>query len=284
MKFLKELMKSNNLKPLRGLGQNFVVNSEIITKMVNESGIKKSSSVLEIGTGIGTLTEELAKIAKKVVTIEIDKTLVPLAKENLKNFNNISLINDDFLKLDLNDLWANFFTEKDVFICANLPYYITSPIIFKILESGVNFKSITVMVQKELAEKICKAPGTRRSSPISYSINYFCETNYLFTVSRVNFFPIPKVDSAVVKLTKRLCPPVKVLDEKLFFKIIRGSFIKRRKKFSNSIPCPGNISRKKMFEILNDLNYSNLRPENLTLEDFAKVSNAIILYHTNNNN
>lgn len=277
-------MKSNNLKPLHGLGQNFIVNLDVITKMVNLSGINKTSAVLEIGSGIGTLTKELAKTAKKVVTVEVDKTLVPLAKENLKNFNNITLINNDFLKLDLNELWANFFAEKDVFICANLPYYITSPIIFKILEVEVNFKSITVMVQKELAEKICKAPGTRCSSPISYSINYFCETNYLFTVSRANFFPVPKVDSAVVKLTKRLFPLVKVLDEKLFFKIIKGSFIKRRKKLSNSIPCPSNISRKKMFEILNDLDYANLRPENLTLEDFAKISNAITLYLANNNN
>ena len=268
-------MEENNLKPLHGLGQNFIVNLDIINKIIDSSGITKTSAVLEIGSGIGTLTGELAKVAKKIVTVEVDKKLVPLAKENLKNFSNISLINDDFLKLDLNELWKNYFIENDVFICANLPYYITSPIIFKILESGVDFRSITVMVQKELAEKICNAPGTRRSSPISYSINYFCETKYLFTVSRANFFPVPKVDSAVVKLIKHPYPPVKVLDEKLFFRIIKESFSKRRKKLSNSIPCSGNISREKIIEILNDLDYANLRPENLTLEDFAKISNLM---------
>ena len=268
-------MEENNLKLLHGLGQNFIVNLDIINKIIDSSGITKTSAVLEIGSGIGTLTGELAKVAKKIVTVEVDKKLVPLAKENLKNFSNISLINDDFLKLDLNELWKNYFIENDVFICANLPYYITSPIIFKILESGVDFRSITVMVQKELAEKICNAPGTRRSSPISYSINYFCETKYLFTVSRANFFPVPKVDSAVVKLIKNSYPPVKVLDEKLFFRIIKESFSKRRKKLSNSIPCSGNISREKIIEILNDLDYANLRPENLTLEDFAKISNLM---------
>ena len=268
-------MEENNLKPLHGLGQNFIVNLDIINKIIDSSGITKTSAVLEIGSGIGTLTGELAKVAKKIVTVEVDKKLVPLAKENLKNFSNISLINDDFLKLDLNELWKNYFIENDVFICANLPYYITSPIIFKILESGVDFRSITVMVQKELAEKICNAPGTRRSSPISYSINYFCETKYLFTVSRANFFPVPKVDSAVVKLIKHPYPPVKVLDEKLFFRIIKESFSKRRKKLSNSIPCSGNISREKIIEILNDLDSANLRPENLTLEDFAKISNLM---------
>ena len=271
-------MEENNLKPLHGLGQNFIVNSDIINQMIDSSGITRTSSVLEIGSGIGTLTGELAKVAKKVVTVEVDKKLVPLAKENLKNFNNVILINDDFLKLDLNELWKNYFIENDVFICANLPYYITSPIIFKILQSGIDFRSITVMAQKELAERICKAPGVRSSSYISYFISYFCETKYLFPVSRGNFFPVPKVDSAVVKLIKHSYPPVKVLDEKLFFRIIKESFSKRRKKLSNSIPCSGNISREKIIEILNYFNYSSLRPENLNLADFAKISDAVTIY------
>ena len=283
IKFLKKLLEDSGLRPLHGLGQNFIVNLDVISKMVIASGVNKESSVLEIGSGIGTLTKELAKISKKVVTIEIDKKLVPLEKENLKNFSNISLINDDFLKLDLNELWERYFAEKEVFICANLPYYITSPIIFKILKSGVAFKTLTIMVQKELAERICTVPGTRSSSAISYFINYFCETAYLFTVGRGNFFPIPKVDSAVIKLTKRLCPPVKVLDKKLFFRIIKESFSKRRKKLVNSINEFGHISKKSILEILKNLDYADLRPENLTLEDFAKISNAMTMCSKNNN-
>ena len=192
VKVIKSLMQKYDLNFLHGLGQNFIVNSDVVLKMINESGIHKSAVVLEIGTGIGTLTKELVNAASEVVTIEIDKKLIPLIKENLKDFNNITILNDDFLKIDLKNLWDKYFTNREVFICANLPYYITSAIIVKILNSRLNFNSLTVMVQKEVAQRICAPLGSRNSSALSVLVNYFCKPEYLFTVNKENFIPCDK--------------------------------------------------------------------------------------------
>ena len=276
-KVVKDIMSKCNLNFLHSLGQNFVVNSDVIKRMVCEGGVHKFASVLEIGSGIGTLTKELASVALEVVTVEIDKKLLPLIKENLKEFSNVVVLNNDFLKIDLSNLWDIYFRNKDVFICANLPYYITSAIIIKILNSRLNFNSLTVMVQKEMAQRICAPLGSRNSNALSVLVNYFCEPKYLFNVNRENFVPVPKVDSAVVKLTKFVDSPVKVFDENIFFSTVRESFSKRRKKLRNSVTFFGKISKENMVKILENLSVADLRPENLKLEDFAEISNQIFL-------
>ena len=276
-KIVKDIMHKRNLSFLHGLGQIFFVNSNVIKRMVCESGVHKSASVLEIGSGIGTLTKDLAGVASKVVTVEIDQRLLPLIKENLKEFNNVVVFNEDFLKINLKKLWNNYFIDEEVFICANLPYYITSAIIAKILDSRLNFKALTVMIQKEMAQRICAPLGSRNSNSLSVLVNYFCKPEYLFNVNRENFLPIPKVDSAVVKLTKFVDSSVKVFDENIFFSIVRKSFSKRRKKLRNSVTSFGKISKESIAKILEDLKVADLRPENLKLENFAEISNQIFL-------
>ncbi len=266
-------MRKSGLSFLRSFGQNFVVSTDVVDRIVKFSGITDRAAVLEVGTGLGALTEVLCKVSSYVISVEIDEGLFSAVKNQLKKYVNLHIINKDFLKLNLEELWAVHFRGLDVFICANLPYYIASSIIVKILRSRVKFKSLTVMIQREMAQRICAPVGSKRTGPLSVFVNYFCEAEYLFTVARENFFPVPNVESAVIKLTRRVTPKVSVLDEDLLFRIVKQSFLKRRKMLSNSLVPFSGVPKSSALEVLSKLGIKTLRPENLTLEQFACISN-----------
>lgn len=284
---LKSLMKQFGLSFIHGLGQNFIVDSAVVDRIIVMSGVDADSAVLEIGAGVGTLSCRLCECSSCVVTVEIDKKLVPLLGCSLKDYKNVHILNRDFLKIDLEKLWFDYFNNFNVYICANLPYYVSSAIIMKILESGVNFKSLTVMVQKEMAQRICASVGSRKTGTLGVFVNYYCIPEFLFTVGRGSFFPVPKVDSAVIKLVRRENSAVKVFDESLFFKIVKQSFLKRRKKLSNSLVPFQGVSKEDVLKVLKSLDVSDLRPENLSLEQFASVANLfrerIIEYNQDKN-
>jgi len=283
IKYIKNILFKNNIRLLKNLGQNFIINPEVCPKMVKFSGIDQETGVLEIGPGIGVLTKELIKKAKKLAVIELDKNFLPILKDNFKNFNNIKIINQDILKIDLKNLIKNEFPEMNTCVCANLPYYITTPVIMKFLEEKVPVKSMTFMIQKEAAERICAELGTRNAGAISFAVRYFSDPEILFKVPKESFFPVPKVDSCVIKLNLKE-PPVKLSSEKLFFKIVKSAFEKRRKTLKNSL-ISGSINLPKEFIIssLKVLKISEFaRPEQLLMEDFARISNELFKFCNKN--
>ncbi len=276
---IKEILNKHGFNFSKSLGQNFLVNPSICPKMALDCVRDGINNVLEIGPGIGILTYELAKVSKKVVSIEIDNRLLPILSETLSEFNNICIINNDVLKLDLDYLIKEKFKGEEVSVCANLPYYITSPVIMKLLESKLPIHSITVMVQKEAADRICALPGTRESGAISIAVRYYCVPEILFKVSKGSFMPPPKVDSAVIRLNVLKNPTVDVEDENLFFKVIKSAFMQRRKMILNSISSIFKIDKCVVSGILVNLNISVLaRPEQLDLKDFANIANEIYNY------
>ena len=221
----------------KGFGQNFIINPGIPTKIVDASGVDKRYGVIEIGPGIGVLTKELAKRAAKVVSIEVDERLPPLLAETMAGVDNFKLVLQDVLKVDLKALIAEEFPGMPVAVCANLPYYITSPIVMKLLGDRLPIESLTVMVQKEAADRLAAVPGTRASSAISCAVNYYATSRLMFTAAPGSFYPAPKVTSAVIRLNVRKTPAVEVPggDEKAFFSLIRAAFSQRRKTAANAI-------------------------------------------------
>ena len=273
---IKKLLEINNFHFSKSLGQNFIINPAVCPKMAEMSGIDGESGVIEIGPGIGVLTAELAKRAKKVVCIELDSKLLPLLGITLKEFDNIEIINADVLKTDLHALIKEKFAGMKVFVCANLPYYITSPVIMALLESRIDVESITVMVQKEAAERMCAPVGSRDSGAVTVAVNYYAEAQKLFDVSAGSFMPAPKVDSSVMKLTVRKTPPVDVTDEAFFFKTVRAAFGQRRKTASNSISSGLGVAKQAVIKAISDCGFApDIRAESLTMEDLAKLSEAI---------
>jgi 16S rRNA (adenine1518-N6/adenine1519-N6)-dimethyltransferase len=258
------------------LGQNFLINPSICPKIA-ENGVILGGGVIEIGTGFGTLTRELAERAEKLVAVELDSRLLPVLSETLSVYGNIKIINADFLKTDLVSLIDSEFADfDDITVCANLPYYVTTPILMKILESRTRIKRITVMVQKEAADRLTAAPGTRDSGAITYAVRYFSEPKTLFTVSRGSFYPPPNVDSAVISLDILDKPPVTVADEKTLFSLIKAAFSQRRKTFINAAANGLSLDKTYLAEILRKLGIDvQIRPEKLTLEDFAAISNYV---------
>ena len=231
--------------------------------------------VLEIGPGIGVLTNELLKRAEKVVAVELDKRLLPVLAETLAEYDNLKVINADILDLDLHTLIAEEFGGMDVVVCANLPYYITSPVIMKLLEEKLPIRSVTVMVQKEAAVRLCAEPGTRDSSAITAAVRYYCDPELLFHVSAGSFMPAPKVDSAVIGLQLHE-PSVHPKNEKTFFKVIKGSFAQRRKTVLNSLSSSLSLDKQKMRDILKAAGVEeNARAERLTLQDFSNIADAL---------
>lgn len=277
---IKEILSRHGFNFSKSMGQNFLINPNICPKMAKSCGATKNDSVLEIGPGIGVLTFELASLANKVVAVELDKRLIPVLNETLNEFNNVKIINSDILKIDIKSLIEKEFSGQRIFVCANLPYYITSPVIMKLLESKLPIESITVMAQKEAAERICAEPGTRNSGAISLAVRYYSVPKILFNVSRGSFLPSPNVDSTVIKLSLLKTPPVSVKDEKLFFNTIKASFSKRRKTILNSLSAGLSIPKEVTSDVLKRSSLStNLRAEQLTLENFAAISNN--LYYIN---
>jgi 16S rRNA (adenine1518-N6/adenine1519-N6)-dimethyltransferase len=259
----------------KGLGQNFLINPSVCPKIA-ESGCEPESGVIEIGAGFGVLTKELCERAKKVVCIEFDRRLLPVLERTVP-YDNLTVINADILKCDLGEIIRTQFSDvKNITVCANLPYYITSPVVMKLLESRLPIDTITVMVQKEAAVRLSAKCGTRESGAVTYAVSYYAEPEILFNVSRGSFYPSPNVDSAVIKLTLHKSPPVKVLNEDFLFMLIKAAFSMRRKTFVNSVSSSLNIPKATVTEALNTAEISpDIRPERLTLSEFGIISDIL---------
>ena len=269
---IKDVMTRHGFSFSKSLGQNFIIDPEVCPRIAEESGIDKDTGVIEIGAGIGVLTAELAKRANKVVCIELDKRLLPVLKETLGEFENITVINADVLKVDLHKLIEEQFGGMKVAVCANLPYYITSPIIMTLLESRLPIESITVMVQREAADRLCAEVGSRDAGAVTVAVDYYAKAQKLFNVSRGAFMPSPNVDSAVIRLELRDEPPVKVGDEKKFFRLVKSAFGQRRKTASNSISAGMGIPKDEVAAALERAGFDrSVRAESFTMEDFRRV-------------
>jgi len=273
---INDVLRRHNFTFSKALGQNFIVNPTVCPRIAEMGNAKEGFGIIEIGAGIGVLTAELAKRADKVVCIEIDNRLLPILDETLAEFSNIKIINADVLKTDIAKLIQEEFEGLDVAICANLPYYITSPILMHLLESKLPVKSITVMVQKEAARRICAKPGTRDVGALSLAVRYYSEPRILFDVSRGSFMPSPDVDSSVIRLDVSPVPLVNVVDSDMFFKTVKGGFSQRRKTLVNSLSSYLNIPKTNIIKILDVLGIQNtVRPEQLSIEQFALISDKL---------
>lgn len=276
----KFILKKYKLSANKNLGQNFLINDSVVDKIVDSANITKEDLVLEIGPGLGNLTEFLLEKAGKVIAIELDNRMIEILNDRFSMYDNFEIINEDVLKVDLHELIKNnkSLEIKNVKIVANLPYYITTPIIMKLLEEKLDIESITVMVQKEVADRLIATPGEKLSGAITYCVYYYASSESITIVENNSFIPEPEVDSEVIKLSIRKNPPVDVLDEKMFFKIIKVSFMQRRKTLINALVnggiLPNKDSAKKVFDNLN-LDY-NIRGEALSINQFAEISNYIV--------
>lgn len=273
---IKRILETHGFHFSKALGQNFLIDGSVCPRMAEFCGAENVKGVLEIGPGIGVLTKELALRSEKVCAVELDKRLLPVLAETLSAFENVKIIQGDVLKLNLQDLIDKEFDGGPISVCANLPYYITSPIIMYLLESKLPIHTITVMVQKEAAQRICAEPGTRECGAVSASVHYHCEPEILFPVSRGCFMPPPNVDSAVIQLNVLKTPPIKVENEKFFFQLVHAAFLQRRKTAANSISANLWVSKA---DVENALQLAelpiNVRAEKLTLQNFAKLSNLL---------
>ncbi len=273
---IKRIMESSGFSFSKALGQNFIVNPSVCPRMAEMCGADKDCGVLEVGPGIGVLTNELCKVAKKVVAVELDKRLPDILAKTLADHDNVKIISGDIMELDLHKLIAEEFEGMDVVVCANLPYYITSPVIMKLLEERLPIKALTVMVQKEAADRLCAQMGTRAAGAVTAAVRYYSEPKLLFKVSAGSFMPAPKVDSAVIRLDVHKDAKLDVKDEKFFFRVVRGAFSQRRKTVSNSLSSVLSIEKPKVMNALETAGISpTARAEQLTLEDFARLANAI---------
>lgn len=273
---LKTLLSKEGFSFKKSLGQNFLIDSSVCPAMAEHSA-DKNSGVLEIGPGVGVLTRELSQVAKKVVAIELDERLKKILPKTLGDLDNVEVIYGDAMKLDLKQIIRERFADcESVSVCANLPYYITSPIIMMLLESKLPITSITVMVQKEAAERLCAKIGTRNSGAITVAVNYYAETEILFEVNRTSFMPPPNVDSAVIKLNIRENPPIKVKDEKRFFSLVKSAFAQRRKTFLNTVSNTQNIPKDAVRNALSELGIKDtVRGEELSMEQLSALSDIL---------
>lgn len=274
---IKRILGKHGFSFSKALGQNFLVDSTVCPRMAEMGGVKEGTCAIEIGPGLGVLTVELAKRADKVITVELDTRLIPVLAETLTDYRNVEVINADVLKTDLHKLIEENFQGKPVNVCANLPYYITSPILMYLLESRLPVESITVMVQKEAADRLCARVGSRDSGAITVAVNYYAESEVLFDVKRDCFTPSPNVDSCVIKLNVRKTPPVKVEDEEFFFKMVKAAFSQRRKTASNGISSGMDIAKDKVAQALTMSELSpTVRAESLTMEELASLSDNLL--------
>lgn len=276
----KFIMNKYNIKANKSLGQNFLISEEVVEKIVESSQITKEDLVIEIGPGLGTLTKYLLDYAGKVLCIELDKKMINILEDRFKLYNNFEVQNHDVLKVDLKELIKKEKLNtkiKNVKVVANLPYYITTPIIMKLLEEELDLESITVMIQKEVADRLITIPGEKGTGAITYAVYYYSKGEDILEVPNYSFIPEPEVTSKIIKLTIRNNPPVEVKDKELMFKIIKNSFMQRRKTLLNSLNNSKIIRNKEEGEkILNELNLDkNIRAEQLTLKEFADIANKI---------
>lgn len=270
-----EILARHHLRPQKGLGQNFLIDEAVPQRIVEESGIDGSCGVIEIGPGVGVLTEPLCRRAKKVVAIELDARMLPILKETLGGCPNLTLLQQDVLKVDLLALIEKEFEGLPVHVCSNLPYYITTPIILSLLEKRLPLTRVTVMVQKEVAERLCAPPGSKNCGAVSYAVSYYTRPGILFDVPPSSFFPAPEVTSTVISLEILKTPSVTPDHEEQFFKLISAAFSQRRKTLKNALTGAG-YDKTRVAEGLAQLSLKeNIRGECLTLEDFCKLSNFL---------
>ncbi len=272
----KFILKKYNITANKNYGQNFLIDENTVNTIVEEAQVCKEDLIIEIGPGLGTLTSLLLQNAGKVICIELDSKMITVLKDRFSLYENFELINDDILKVDLKRLLHENSNFKNVKVVANLPYYITTPIIMKLLEQKLNLKSITVMVQKEVAERLAEQPGGKETGAITYTINYYTNPKIILDVSKDCFVPSPKVDSSVLHLLILENPKINVSDEKLFFKIIKSAFLQKRKTLINSLSNSGIANKGFLEKMLNDLKINTkARAEQLTLEQFGEISDYI---------
>ena len=274
------IMKKYHIKANKNLGQNFLIDEQVIEKIVNSSEIGKEDCVIEIGPGLGTLTKELLEKAGKVISIELDKKMIPILKDRFLLYKNFELINDDVLRVNLKKIIADEKERgfKDVKIVANLPYYITTPIIMKLLEEKLDLKSIIVMVQKEVADRLIAVPSDKDTGAITYSVYYYAKGEEILEVPKTSFIPEPEVTSKVIKLDIRKEPPVKVKSPEVMFRIIKCAFMQRRKTLLNAlVNTKVFLNKDEGIKILKKIGLrEDIRAEKLKIEDFAKITDSIL--------
>lgn len=273
-----EILQKYNFNFQKKFGQNFLIDEHVLDKIIRAAEITKDDYVLEIGPGIGTMTQYLACAAREVTAVEIDRALIPILEDTLKEYDNVSIINEDILKVDIAALAKEKNGGRPIKVVANLPYYITTPIIMGLFESHVPLESITVMVQKEVADRMQVGPGTKDYGALSLAVQYYAEPYIVANVPPNCFMPRPAVGSAVIRLTRHQKPPVEVMDEKLMFRLIRASFNQRRKTLANGLKNSGelNLSKEVITVAIEKLGKgSSVRGEALDLEEFARLTNII---------
>jgi 16S rRNA (adenine1518-N6/adenine1519-N6)-dimethyltransferase len=277
----KEILARYGFLFKKSLGQNFLIDTNILRKIVDAAGISGDTGAIEIGPGIGALTEQLARRAKKVVAFEIDSRLLPILADTLSAYDNVRIIHQDVLKADLHAVIAEEFAEvSDRMVVANLPYYVTTPIIRKLLTERLPIRGMVVMMQKEVADRLAAKPGTKDYGSLTIAVQYYTEAEVVMTVPRTVFMPQPNVDSAVIRLTKRSHPPVAVEDEEVFFQVVRASFAQRRKTLLNNLLNNLPDGKEKKEQIERALDAVGIDPrrrgETLDMAEFASLSNALM--------
>ena len=273
----KEIINKYSFAFQKKFGQNFLIDSNVLESIIRGAEITKDDFVLEIGPGIETMTQYLCEAARQVVAVEIDKMLIPILEDTLSEYDNVEVINQDVLKVDIKSLAEEKNNGKPIKVVANLPYYITTPIIMGLFESGVPIDSITIMVQKEVADRMQTGPGSKDYGALSLAVQYYATAKVILNVSATCFMPRPNVDSAVIKLTRHKEPTVNVADEKLMFKIIRASFNQRRKTLVNGLKNSPELSfsKEQIVKAIEKIGKpETIRGEALTLEEFAELANA----------
>ena len=271
----RDILKKYNITANKKLGQNFLIDDEVIAGIVSAANVNKNDLIIEIGPGLGTLTKRLLENAGKVICIELDTRMIGILNDRFEFYNNFEVINQDVLKVDLNTLIEENKSEefKTAKIVANLPYYITTPIVMKLLEDGLDIESITVMVQKEVADRLVDVPGGKNSGAITYGVSYYTEPEKVIDVPNTSFIPAPEVNSSVIKLNVLNKPAVEVKNEELLFKIIKMAFMQKRKTLLNGLTNGNLASKEEIEKMLTNLGFDlKVRGEKLSLEDFAKIS------------
>ncbi len=274
----KNIMRRYNIKPNKSLGQNFLINSEVVENIVQSSDITKDDMVIEIGPGLGVLTKYLLEKAKKVVCIELDTKMVKILQDRFSEYDNIEIINTDVLKINLNEIIEKNKGEiRKVKVVANLPYYITTPIIMKLIEDRLDIESITVMIQKEVADRLIEIPGGKNTGAITYTVYYYCTSKKIMEVPNTSFIPEPEVTSEIIKMDLRYKPVVDVENPQIMFRIIKSAFMQRRKTLLNALTNANVfINKEQGINTLKELNLKeNVRAEELTIQDFSNITKIV---------
>lgn len=268
---LRDLLGRHGFRFSKSMGQNFLIDPDVPREIADASGANEEWGVLEVGPGVGPLTVELARRAGKVASVELDKSLLPVLKETLADFSNVDVVSGDVMRLNLDELLIEKFGDKPVMACANLPYNITTPVLTKFVETP-RISRFTVMIQREVAQRICAAPGSSGGSSFSLFLQYYMEPEYLFTVQREKFYPAPKVTSAVLQCVRREKPPIEVENEELLFRLMRGAFALRRKTLANSLASALGRPKEELLEAIRSAGLpETVRGEQLTFKDFGAL-------------